>query len=237
LVHGNHKKKHKKKRESMPSSCAKMVDAMSYDTVRTAPFTGIHGCLMRHDYKTLKKEPSNLASKVDNLTFAWSQDPTTGEEYGLLAEIIGNVEYTHLTNLIWIQELEPQRYYPAITNATATNIRKRMQDKWEEKHESWYICKGFLCGVMMKLRNALDEQYFSQLKHVNTAYCNTTPIQILEHLDTRCCPLDIHACKILKKELYADWDSSDTHITAFGIKLDKKQSRLDRLGIVISDES
>ncbi len=42
----------------------------------------------RHDYKTLKKKASDLASELDNLTFAWSQDPANLEEYGLLAEII-----------------------------------------------------------------------------------------------------------------------------------------------------
>ncbi len=73
----------------MPSSSAKVVETMSYDAVRTAPFTRTHGCPMRHDYKTLKKDASNLASKVDSFTFAWSQNPTTGKEYGVLAEIIG----------------------------------------------------------------------------------------------------------------------------------------------------
>ncbi len=58
---------------------------------------------------------------MDNLTFVWSRDPTTGEEYGLLAEIIGKVKYTHLTNLVWIQEVELPRYGPAITNATRTD--------------------------------------------------------------------------------------------------------------------
>ncbi len=84
--------------------------------------------------------------------------------------------------------------------------------------------------------DTLDKQYYSQLKHVNTAYCNITPIQILEHLNTCWRPLDVQARKILKKEFYADWDSSETHITAFGMKLDKEQSRLDRLGIVISNK-
>jgi hypothetical protein len=36
----------------------------------------------------------------------------------------------------------------------------------------------------MNMRDALDKQYYLQLKHMNTTYCNTTPIQILEHLDT-----------------------------------------------------
>jgi hypothetical protein len=61
----------------------------------------LHGRPTRHDYETLKKEVANLASKVDNFTFVWSHDPATGEEFGLLAKIIGNVEYTHLTNLMW----------------------------------------------------------------------------------------------------------------------------------------
>ncbi len=104
---------------------------------------------------------------------------------------------------------------------------KHMEDKWEEKRESWYICKGFLRGVTMNMSNVLDKQYYSQLKNVNTAYRNTTPIKILEHLDTRWCPLDIQARKILKKEFYTDWDSSDIHITAFGMKLNKEQSQLD----------
>ncbi len=81
----------------MSSSSAETAETMSYNAVCTTPFTRIHGYPTRHDYKTLKKVASDLASKVDNLTFAWSRDTTTGEEYGLLAEIIGKVDYTHLT--------------------------------------------------------------------------------------------------------------------------------------------
>jgi hypothetical protein len=115
----------------MPSSSTKTAETMSYNVVRTAPFTRIHGHPMRHDYETLKKEAFNLASKVDNLTFVWSQDPATEEEYGLLTEIISEVKYTHLTNLVWIQEVELPRYNPAITNATPTHTWKHMEDEWE----------------------------------------------------------------------------------------------------------
>ena len=82
----------------MPSSSAKSAETTSYKAVRVVPFTRIHGRPTRHDYETLKKGASDLASKVDNLTFDWCCDPATGEEYGLLAEIIGDIEYTHLTN-------------------------------------------------------------------------------------------------------------------------------------------
>jgi hypothetical protein len=59
-----------------------------------------------------------------------------------------------------------------------------MEEEWEEKRESWYIQKGFLHGVVMNMQEALDKQYYSQLKHINTAYRNTTAIQILDHLNT-----------------------------------------------------
>ncbi len=111
-----------------------------------------------------------------------------------------------------------------------------MEEEWEEKRELWFIRKGFLHKVTMKMCNALGEQYYSQLKNINTAYRNTTPIQILEHLDTQWCPLNVRARKLLKAELHANWDNTVMHITAFGMKLDKEQARIDRLGVIISDK-
>jgi hypothetical protein len=46
----------------------------------------------------------------------------------------------------------------------------------------------------------------------------------------------VQACKILKKEFHTNWDSSDVHITAFDMKLDKEQNHPDQLGIVISND-
>jgi hypothetical protein len=113
----------------MPSSAAKSVESTSYDAVHATPFTRIHGCPTRHDYKTLKKEAADLASKVDNLTFAWSCDPTNGKEYKLLAKIISTNEYTHLTNQTWVQEVEPASYNPAITDGTVTHMQKQMEEE------------------------------------------------------------------------------------------------------------
>ena len=98
----------------MPSSSTKLTEQTSYNTVRSVPFTQIHGRPTRQDYKLLKKVASNLASEVNNLTFAWSRDPATGEENGLLAEIIGNVEYIHLTNQMWTLAVEPASYDPGM---------------------------------------------------------------------------------------------------------------------------
>jgi len=112
-----------------------------------------------------------------------------------------------ITNLNWAQETEPAANDPAIQAATANHRRKRMEEEWEEKCESWFIQKGFLRGVTMNMRNALDEQYYLQLKNINTAYHNTTPIQIQEHLDTRWCPLNVRARKLLKATFQANWDN------------------------------
>ena len=122
--------------ESIPSSSTKSAETASYKAVHAVPFTRIHGQPTRQDYETLKKEASDLASEVDNLTFDWCRNPATGEGYGLLAEMIGNIEYTHLTNQTWQQEVEPASYDPAITAATVTHMRKRMEEEWEEKCES-----------------------------------------------------------------------------------------------------
>ncbi len=106
----------------MPSTI-KTLKNTTYDTVRFSAFTKIHGCLMQSNYKNLKKEDSDLASKLDDITYDWSRSPTR-EEYGLLAEIMGKDEYQHLTNLTWVQEVEPATYDPAIDDTTATHTRK-----------------------------------------------------------------------------------------------------------------
>jgi hypothetical protein len=124
-----------------------------------------------------------------------SQSPTR-EEYGLLAKIIGKDQYYHLTNLTWTQEVEPTTYDPAINDYTVTHTRKRMEQEWERKRKTWAIRKGFLRGVAANFRKALDKNWYSQLKSVHTAYRNTNPIQILDHLNSRWCLLDVHAKRI-----------------------------------------
>jgi hypothetical protein len=58
--------------------------------------------------------------------------------------------------LQWVQEVEPAKYNPAITAATATHIRKQMEEEWDKEGASWYIGKGFIRGVTMNMRDALN---------------------------------------------------------------------------------
>ncbi len=98
----------------------------------------------------------------------------------------------------------------------------------------WFIRKGFLRGIIDNLRNTLDEQYYSQLRHRLTAYRNVTPFQILEHLNDCWCPLDIKAKKALKDTYYTKWDG-DEYLTAFGKRLDNDQRALIRSNVTIAD--
>lgn len=217
----------------MPST-AKQAETTAHDAVRATPFTRVHGRPKRKDYEILKEEASALASEVEDITYAWSRD--AAEDYGLLADILGADEYEELTGIdSYVIPVEPASYDPAITNATPTHERKRREEDWERVRTAWFIRKGFLRGIVDNLRDALDEQYYSQLKHRLTAYRNVTPFQILNHLNDRWCPLDVQAKKELKQMYYTRWDA-DEHLTAFGKRLDDDQRALVRSDVTIADD-
>jgi hypothetical protein len=62
-----------------------------------------------------------------------------------------------------------------------------------------------------------------------------TPIQLLEHFNSRWCPLNIHANKKLKQDFYTKWDN-EIHLTAFGKRLDNEQMHVKCFGITISNK-
>jgi hypothetical protein len=80
------------------------------------------------------------------------------------------------------------------------------------------------------------KQYYSQLKHCLTAYCNITPHQILKHLNDQWCPLDVQAKKVLKKEYYTKWNA-DKHLTAFGKRLNDDQCALVCSDVTIAGDN
>ncbi len=172
---------------------------------------------------------------MDNITYAWSKNVTNN--YGLLADILGVDEYDNLTGIsMYTIPHESASYDPNITDATPTHTRKQMEEEWELVRTSWFIRKGFLRGVVNNLWDALDEQYYSQLRHRLKAYRNITPYQILEHLNNRWCPLDVKGKKELKKAYYTKWDHAVEHLTAFGKRLDDDHSALVRSDVTIADD-
>ena len=146
-----------------------------------------------------------LACEVEDINHPWSKSATG--EYGLLADIIGGAEYDHLTGIsIYSKPIERAAYDATINNAIATHERKQKEEEWERTLTSWYICKGYLKGVVENMRDALDEQYYAQLKHRLTKYRNIKPQKILDHLNDRWCPLDVMAKKQIRDAYYSKWD-------------------------------
>ena len=122
-----------------------------------------------------------------------------------------------------------------ITNATATLERKQKDKEWERTLTSWYIHKGFLKGVVENTQEALDEQYYAQLKHRLTKYRHTKPQNILDYLNDRWCPLDVMVKKQIRDAYYAKWEEEE-HLTAFGKRLEDGQDQLVRSDIIIPDD-
>jgi hypothetical protein len=204
----------------MPST-AKHAETTAFDAVCAPPFTRVHGRPTRKNYQTLKDKASALASEVEDITNVWSRDATA--DYGLLVNMIGVDNYDELTGIdTYVAPTEPVLYNPAIMNATLTHERKCMEEEWELIRTSWFICKGFLKGVIDNLHDALDKQYYSQLKHHLTMHRKISPFQILQHLNDCWCPLNVQAKKELRKAYYSKWDS-DEHLTMFGKHLDDDQ--------------
>ena len=165
----------------MPST-AKQAKTTALESVHAIPFTRVHGRPTRRNYETLKEETSALASKVEDITYAWSKNEN--DNYGLLANILDADEYDELTGInSYAIPCKPASYDPTITNATLTHECKWKEEEWDLVRTTWFICKGFLRGVVNNLHDALDKQYYSQLKHCLTAYRNIPPHQILEHLN------------------------------------------------------
>ncbi len=173
---------------------------------------------------------------MEDITYAWSKSIT--DDYRLLGDILDVDEYYELTGIsTYVIPVEPAMYHPSINNATPTHKRKCKEEDWDLIRTAWFIMKGFLQGIVDNLRDALDEQYYSQLKHCLTAYRNITPFQILENLNNRWCPLDVKAKKALKDAYYTKikWDG-DEHLTTSGKRLDDDQRALVRSNVTIADK-
>ncbi len=150
MVHGYLYKKFPKNKngdstKKMPSAI-NTLEQTTYETVRSTSFTKIQGRPTRSNYENLMKEASNLASKLDDITYDWSRSPT-GKDCGLLAKIIGEDEYQHLTGLTWVQETKPATHDPNINDTKAIHTRKQMKQEWDRMHETWAIRKGSLQGI------------------------------------------------------------------------------------------
>ncbi len=101
---------------------------------------------------------------MEDITYACSRSST--DNYGLLGNIPGVNKYYELTGIsTYAIPMESALYDPSINNAMPTNKCKHKEEDWDLICTAWFIRKGFLRGIVDILHDALDKQYYSQLKH------------------------------------------------------------------------
>jgi hypothetical protein len=121
----------------MPSS-ARSAENTAFETIRMTPFTRIHGRPSWSDYEILKQEATTIASKIKDITYNWSRDTVTGDEYGLLSKILGVDEYNHQTGIpTYVKETKPASYDSSVTDLTPTHTPKRLEDEWKCVQTCW----------------------------------------------------------------------------------------------------
>jgi hypothetical protein len=179
----------------MPST-AKQAETTAYEAVQATPIMRVHRRLTQSNYKSLKSDTCALVREVEDITYAWSKSTT--DNYGLLGDILSVNEYYKFTGITtYAIQVEPMSYNPFTNNTMPPHKHKHKEEDWDLIRTAWFIRKGFLQGIVNNLRDTLNEQYYSQLKHCLTAYHNVTPFQILEHLNDCWCPLNVKAKKAL----------------------------------------
>jgi hypothetical protein len=105
----------------MPST-ARAAETTAFENARSTPFTRINGRPSWSGYEILKQEADTIASEVEDITNDWSPDAGTGDEYGLLAEILGVDEYDHQTGIsTYAEATKPDTYDGTIDDTTPTH--------------------------------------------------------------------------------------------------------------------
>jgi hypothetical protein len=126
----------------MPST-TKQAKTNANEAVQSTPITRAHGRPTQSNYETLKSDTSALASKVEDITYAWSKPVI--DNYGLLGNILSVNKYSELTGIsTYAIPAEPALYDPSINNVMPTHKHKCKEEDWDLIRTTWFIRKGFL---------------------------------------------------------------------------------------------
>jgi len=118
-----------------------------------------------------------------------------GNNYGCLFLTVDpdDVHYELRTGIMtYAKPVEPPHYDATIDINTPTFLQKQLEEENEQKKHDFFTMKGALRGMAENLRDAMDEQYFSQLEHSVVGFKNVTVLQIMKHLDTEWVPSHEH---------------------------------------------
>ena len=203
------------------------LEATTYEKVRNKKISRIHGKPTWSSKEELLREAEEVALECD-VHYPWAG------EFGLLATVIGQARYLAEAGLNYVTPVQPvDMPPPAVAGGTAAVIRA-----WESTNDldrrNFAIFKGFKTAICENIRDALDLQYYEQIREVTFGFKRRTFRSYIEHLEAHWCILDCKTIESLKQNWKRDWGAEE-HITGYSRRLDQEQVTLARDNILISD--
>lgn len=160
----------------MKVSTVQQAQQAVYDKIRAMLFTRIHGRPARRQYDKLLEECADVAVLLQLPAYPWS------DKYGILAEVLGAQEYLTTTGLVYVEPTPPTAFNGSITASTSQHVREPKTAKHEQLQERYFIWQGGCKAVCDNIRDALDEQYYHQLKRRITGYAEVKIFDFLDHI-------------------------------------------------------
>jgi len=220
----------------------KLVEAEAYEKARKQRLTHWPGKPTRTDWIMWQRELEVIAASYDvSDTYPWTVDAASNN-YGCLFLAVdpvgGSPDYELRTGIAnYVEPVEPPHYDAAIKVNTPTFKRKQRKEENEQRKHDYFTVKGALRGMAENLRDAMGEQYVSQLEHSIVGYKNVTVLQIMKHLDIEWVPMNTKERMKIKKDYYKVWDvAGGVALSAFTKALDERKLELVQHNITIEDE-
>ena len=168
------------------------IESTTYDSVRQKTLSRIHGKPSWRQKEDLIQEAGDIALECD-VSYDWAGD------YGLLAVISGPTRYLAQATLAYVEPVQP-------VTARPNNVTTAVQiNTWETENDlqrrTYAVFRGFKRGICENVRDALDQQYYQQIKEVTFSYKRRTSRNCIDHLEQHWCMLD---CKTIEK-LKLEW--------------------------------
>jgi hypothetical protein len=136
------------------------------------PLTKIVGRPTIRDRNNLVDELCELAVSND-INFKWAI-AADGTNYGALAEVMATAAYTTLTGQTWVNETLPAAFDSGITAATTAYNASKRSAEHEDKRYAFATLVGMRKGLTENIRDALEPQYYQQLKARTIGYKKVT---------------------------------------------------------------
>ena len=160
----------------------------------------------------LHKEAADVAMDCD-VSYTWSSG------HGLLAEILGPVKYLSETTFVYVEPTKPPHQHAGIAANTTQHQTRVLTAANNLLYQDWAVVAGFRKVTSENIRDALEDQYFDQLKQQIFRYKRIQPIQYFKHLKAHWVFLNEKQIDKLTKKFKRGWESVE-HITAFAIRMD-----------------